>query len=70
MGEVEHLFDEVVHLDSDDPRLLVIDEASRLVVKSILGESCGEVILDLVDPGVVHIQNVLLVIGIHIHSQL
>ena len=68
--EVEDLFDEVVHLDADDPGLLVIDETSRLVVESILGECCREVVLDLVDPCVVHVKNILLAISVCFHSKL
>lgn len=54
----QYLVDKVVHLHSDEPRLLVIDEASRLVIKSILAEGRAEIILDLVDDGIVHVQDV------------
>ena len=40
MRVVKHLVEQVLHLDSNHPRLLVIDETSRLVIQPVFAKGC------------------------------
>ena len=54
--EAEHAVEQVLQVDPEHPDLLVVEEAARLVIKSVFSEGGTKVILDFVDAGIMHIK--------------
>lgn len=60
--ESEHLLDQIPHMDSDHPNLIVLNETSWSLIEPILAESSTEAALELVNVGFVEVKHLLLVV--------